>query len=128
MAELDKIEPLMPIKFLPDGVEYPLLFIRLFVGDGTPALQPRQPRLRTAEGIKQLVVQFWKGIVERINGGCQVVVDRATERSEAGRNSPESGFLGGAQSFGVTESVTVSPKICAPVGLTNSRFGVRFDR
>jgi len=44
----------------------------------------------------------------------QVVVDRATERSEAGRNSPESGTLGGAQSFGVTESATVSPKVCAP--------------
>jgi hypothetical protein len=40
--------------------------------------------------------------------------DRATERSEAGRNSPESGTLGGAQSFGVTESATVSPKVCAP--------------
>src|ERR1035437_3089336 len=52
--------------------------------------------------------------VKRINGGCQVVVDRATERSEAGRNSPESGTLGGAQSFGVTESATVSPKVCAP--------------
>jgi hypothetical protein len=51
---------------------------------------------------------------ERINGGCKVVVDRATERSEAGRNSPESGTLGGAQSFGVTESATVSPKVYAP--------------
>jgi len=44
----------------------------------------------------------------------QLVVDRATKRSEAGRNSPESGTLGGAQSFGVTESATVSPKVCAP--------------
>jgi len=51
---------------------------------------------------------------KRINGGCQVVVDRATERSEAGRNSPESGIPGGAQSFGVTKSATVSPKVCAP--------------
>ena len=51
---------------------------------------------------------------KRINGGRKVVVDRATERSEAGRNSPESGTLGGAQSFGVTESATVSPKVCAP--------------
>ena len=42
------------------------------------------------------------------------MVDRATERSEAGRKSPESGTLGGAQSFGVTESATVSPKVCAP--------------
>jgi hypothetical protein len=27
---------------------------------------------------------------KRINGGCQVVVDRATERSEAGRNEVSS--------------------------------------
>ena len=52
--------------------------------------------------------------VKRINGGCKVVVDRATQRSEAGRNLPESGIPGGAQSFGVTESATVSPKVCAP--------------
>ena len=50
----------------------------------------------------------------------QVVVDRATERSEAGRKSPESGTWGGAQSFGVTESATVSPKVCAP-GEINQR-------
>jgi hypothetical protein len=53
---------------------------------------------------------------KRINGGCKVVVDCATKRCEAGRNSPESGTLGGAQSFGVTESATVSPKVCAPGG------------
>ena len=44
----------------------------------------------------------------------QVVVDRATERSEAGRNSPESGTLGGAQSFGVSASERDSPKVFAP--------------
>ena len=47
----------------------------------------------------------------------QVVVGRGTERSEAGRKSPESGTLGGAQSFGVTERATVSPKVCAPWGI-----------
>ena len=45
-----------------------------------------------------------------------VLVDRATERSDAGRKSPETGILGGAQSFGVTESATVNPKVCAPGG------------
>jgi len=52
--------------------------------------------------------------VKRINGGCKVVVDRATEQSEESRKLPESGTLGGAQSFGVTELATVSPKVCAP--------------
>jgi hypothetical protein len=56
----------------------------------------------------------------------QVVVDRATERSEAGRKSPESGTLGGAQSFGVTESATVSPKVCAP-GSENCPGGAEFE-
>lgn len=51
---------------------------------------------------------------KRINGGCQVVVDRETERSEAGRNSPESGTWGGAKSFGVSASERDSPKVCAP--------------
>ncbi len=35
--------------------------------------------------------------------GCR----RLTERSEAGRNSPEAGILGGAQSFDVTELVEI---------------------
>ncbi len=55
------------------------------------------------------------------------MVDRTTERSEAGRNLLESGTLGGAQSFGVTESATVSPKVCAPGGYLIFPGGVGFE-
>ena len=55
------------------------------------------------------------------------MVDSATERSEAGRKSPESGNQGGAQSFGVTEPATVSPKVCAPGDFSSGKSSCAWD-
>ena len=43
------------------------LLIRFLVSDATPALQPRQARLRAAQRVEQLVIRFWKRITAFIS-------------------------------------------------------------